>query len=472
MTTLDLSSFGLRHEKALSLVANGARRGVDFVEVFLDKRSKQTLNVRNSKSDGIDQNFWIGAGVRVIHGYRVGYVHTTDVSVGGLNRAIDLAVRSVEPRSGVDRFEIAFSAVDFGKFGGKEGWHNEIPSLEEMNGALLSGCGSLAQGVNHFLSASISFLSDLQEVAVIASDGVAVRDIRLNQSIGFSLETADGARRSAQSERVASSGNPRFLEQTFANAEPLLDALKVSSGHMLYADAAPSGQFPVVLAPGSGGVILHEACGHLLESYSVRRGVSPFATRLNEQVAPDAVSAVDEGSTANAFGSLEIDDEGMPTQTTDLIRNGKLVGFLSDRVGEIRAGIKRTGSARRQDFRFLPTARMRNTYLRPGPHSAEEILASVDHGVYCKRLGGGSVDSTGDFNFGVKEAWEIKSGKLTRPLKGAILIGSGPEILQRISMVAGDRRLSPGFCGAISGRVYVTHGLPTTKVDSLTIGGR
>jgi TldD protein len=241
---------------------------------------------------------------------------------------------------------------------------------------------------------------------------------------------------------------------------------------MLRADYVDGGQMPVVLANRFGGVIFHEACGHLLETTQIERGTTPFAECIGESIAHPAVTAIDEGLSDGAFGSLSMDDEGMEPQRTVLIEDGVLKRFISDRAGELRTGHARTGSGRRQSHGFAAASRMRNTYIAAGPHSINDLIGSVDRGLYCKSMGGGSVGPTGQFNFSVEEGYLIENGSLGKPVKGATLIGEAKEVMPRISMCADDLDLAAGYCGSVSGSVFVTVGQPHIKVDSITVGGR
>jgi TldD protein len=230
---------------------------------------------------------------------------------------------------------------------------------------------------------------------------------------------------------------------------------------------------PVVIDKGFGGVIFHEACGHLLETTSVEKKASVFWDKMGEKIAHEALSAVDDGTIDGEWGSLSIDDEGMPTQKTTLIKNGQLTRFISDRMGEIKTGHKRTGSGRKQSYKFAPASRMRNTYIEAGNHSLEEILATIGNGLYAKSMGGGSVNpGTGEFNFSVREAYLVENGKITTPVKGATLIGSGADIMTKISMVGRDLELMAGMCGSVSGSIPTTVGQPPVKVDEILVGGR
>jgi TldD protein len=245
-----------------------------------------------------------------------------------------------------------------------------------------------------------------------------------------------------------------------------------SAAQMIHADFIESGTYPVVMANEFGGVIFHEACGHLLETTQIERKTTPFADKKGEKIAHENLTAWDEGLTDNAFGTIDMDDEGMPAQRTLLIENGILKNFLSDRAGSIRTGNPRTGSGRRQSYAYAAASRMRNTYIAPGNYTTDEIFASIEKGLYCKKMGGGSVGPTGQFNFSVDEAYLIENGKVTKPLKGATLIGEATEIMNKISMSSQDLGLAAGFCGSVSGSIYVTVGQPHIKVDSITVGGR
>ncbi|RMD70153.1 MAG: metalloprotease TldD, partial [Gammaproteobacteria bacterium] len=242
----------------------------------------------------------------------------------------------------------------------------------------------------------------------------------------------------------------------------------------LEAVEAPAGTLKVVLGPGWPGVLLHEAVGHGLEGDFNRKGSSAFSGKLGEQVASKLCTVVDDGTLEGRRGSLNVDDEGVPTQKTVLIENGILRGYMQDRLNARLMNMAPTGNGRRESYAHLPMPRMTNTYMLPGPHHPEEIIASVDYGLYAVNFGGGQVDITsGQFVFSASEAYLIEKGKVTRPVKGATLIGSGPEVLTRVTMVGNDLRLDPGVgtCGKDGQSVPVGVGQPTLRVDGLTVGG-
>ena len=270
--------------------------------------------------------------------------------------------------------------------------------------------------------------------------------------------------------QVGNTSNPDFLRTW--NAEESAAEVAESAGKMLYADYVESGSYPIVMANEFGGVIFHEACGHLLETTQIEQKTTPFLDKKGEKIAHENLTAWDEGLSDKAFGTIDMDDEGMPAQRTLLIENGILKNFIADRTGSIKTGHPRTGSGRRQNYTYAAASRMRNTYIAPGEYTLDNLFNSIDKGIYCKKMGGGSVGATGEFNFAVEEAYLIENGNLTKPLKGATLIGSAKEIMNKISMCSQDLGLAAGFCGSVSGSVYVTVGQPHLKVDSITVGGR
>ena len=242
---------------------------------------------------------------------------------------------------------------------------------------------------------------------------------------------------------------------------------------MVKAEYAPAGKMPVIISNEFGGVIFHEACGHALEATGVAKGASVFAGKLGQKIANECVSAVDDPTIHNAWGSANVDDEGTPTRRNLLIDRGILKSYMIDRLGALKMEMEPTGSARRQDYTYAPTSRMSNTFLLPGEYYPEEIIAATDYGLYAKSLGGGSVmPSTGEFNFAVMEGYMIENGRITKPVRGATLIGKGNEVLTKIDMVGNDLARGQGMCGSISGSIPADVGQPTVRVSELIVGGR
>ena len=454
------------------LLAAGRAAGADLVEVFLERTDHIGVLAEQDTITSVSPAFGMGAGLRVFRGGRDGFVSTNDLSESALHAALDEALAMLELRrsasTGPGSFEGLAHLRDFAV--AKQPWLESCPDLTEATARLLQGTQDLERHGSHLQARRGSYARNWQEVLVVASDGTHARDIRLHQTLGLSVLAADGDHRASLSRRFGTTDNPDDLRHW--DGESAAIDLCASAATMLYADYVEAGQFPVVLANRFGGVIFHEACGHLLETTQVERGTTPFADKVGELIAHPAVTAIDEGSSNGAFGSLAMDDEGMEPQRSVLIENGVLKHFLSDRAGELRTGHQRTGSGRRQSHVFAAASRMRNTYIAAGPHSPEELIGSIDRGLYCKSMGGGSVGPTGQFNFAVEEGYLIEAGQLTRPVKGATLIGEAKEVMPRISMCANDLELAAGFCGSVSGSVNVTVGQPHIKVDAITVGGR
>jgi TldD protein len=467
LDAFDLSWQG-RLEELLGL---GRAAGADLVEVFLERTDHLGVLAEQEAITSVSPAFGMGAGIRVFRGERDGFVSTNDLSSAGLRQALEQALGMLGLEllaNGRSGFEGLASLRDHGA--GKADWLSGSPRLAEATARLLEGTALLERHGRHLQARRGSYARDWQEVLVAASDGTFARDVRLHQSLGLNVLAADGEHRSSIGRRYGSHGRPDQLRSW--DAEASAQEVCESAGAMLYADYVEAGQMPAVLANRFGGVIFHEACGHLLETTQVERGTTPFADKVGEAIAHEAVTAIDEGLSDGAFGSLAMDDEGMEPQRTVLIENGILKRFLSDRAGELRTGHARTGSGRRQSHAFAAASRMRNTYIGAGPHTPEQLIASVDKGLYCKSMGGGSVGPTGQFNFAVEEGYLIENGQLTKPVKGATLIGEAKEVMPRISMCANDLDLAAGFCGSVSGSVFVTVGQPHIKVDSITVGGR
>ena len=477
--TLEYSSaterFDETWEAPLStLLGLGRAAGADFVEFFLERVNYVSCLAEDDAITSITPRLSTGAGVRVFRGKADCYVSTNNISFAGLKAALEKALDIMGlqlpgPNAFIPEINLELFR-DYSTKRGKDAWLPLCSTMQEMGEVLLDATSTLGKKASHIQSRRASYFRDWQEVLVAASDGVFARDIRLTQSVGFNLLCADGAHRTSIGQRAGNTSDPKFLKTW--DYQEAADEISESAGKMLYADYVESGNYPIIMANHFGGVIFHEACGHLLETTQIERGTTPFADKKGEKIAHESLTAWDEGRSDNAFGTIEMDDEGMPAQRTLLIEKGVLKNFLADRAGSVRTGHPRTGSGRRQNFTFAAASRMRNTYIATGEYKNEDLFASIDKGIYCKKMGGGSVGATGEFNFGVDEAYLIENGKVTKPLKGAILIGEAKEIMNKISMCSQDLSLAPGFCGSVSGSIYTTVGQPHIKVDSITVGGR
>ena len=451
------------------IIHYGLYLGADFVEIFLENTDNISVLVEEDYITSVSPSFGKGAGIRIFKDKRDGFVSTNDLSKDGLIKSISQAVQMLDitETSSYEDFQGLEDLRNYSKR--KNDWLKNLPSVDEIGEKLLQSTASLKKDPKVNIRKS-SYARNWQQVLIASSDGTFAKDIRLHQTVGLNLIATDRQYRSSGSRRFGSSDNPNDLRNwDYENAS---NEVLESSMSMLYADYVEACQKPVVLANKFGGVIFHEACGHLLETTQIERGTTPFANKLNKKIAHEAVTAVDEGLSDNSFGSLSVDDEGMEPERSILIKDGILKKFISDRAGELRTGHKRTGSGRRQNYAYAAASRMRNTFIAKGDYTKEELISSISDGLYCKSMGGGSVGATGQFNFAVEEGYLIKNGKLTKPVKGATLIGEAKEVMPKISMCGNDLELAPGFCGSVSGSVNVTVGQPHIKVDSITIGGR
>jgi len=450
------------------IISHGLSLGADFVEIFLENTDNISVLVEEDFVTSVSPSFGKGAGIRIFKDKRDGFVSTNDLSRKGLISSITQAIQmlDINPKT-INRFEGLENLRDYSI--DKNTWLETIPSINEIGEKLLSSTNFLKKEEKVNVRKG-SYARNWQKVIIASSDGTFAKDIRLHQTVGLNVIALDKQYRSSGSRRFGSSDSPHEFKNW--NHEEAANEVLESSMNMLYADYVDASQKPVVLANKFGGVIFHEACGHLLETTQIERGTTPFANKLNKKIAHEAVTAVDEGVSLGSFGSLSVDDEGMEPEKSVLIKDGILKKFISDRAGEMRTGHKRTGSGRRQNYSFAAASRMRNTFIAKGNYSKDELINSISDGLYCKSMGGGSVGATGQFNFAVEEGYLIKNGKLTKPVKGATLIGEATEVMPKISMCGNDLELAPGFCGSISGSVNVTVGQPHIKVDSITIGGR
>ena len=457
-----------------TLLGLGRAAGADFLEIFLERVNYISCLAEDDAITSLSPRLSSGAGIRLFRGKADCYVSTNDLSFKGLKAALEkglsiLGLSLPAPQSFVPQINLELLR-DYAIAKNKETWLTNSSTMQEMGDILLLANNALNQKANHVQSRRAVYFRDWQEVMVAASDGTFARDIRLTQSVGYNLLCADGSDRSSMGKRVGNTSDPAFLRNW--DYQTTADEVAEASGQMLYADYVESGSYPVIMANEFGGVIFHEACGHLLETTQIEHKTTPFIDKKGEKIAHDNLTAWDEGLTDNAFGTIDMDDEGMPPQRTLLIENGILKNFIADRTGSVRTGHPRTGSGRRQGYAYAAASRMRNTYIAPGEYSVDDLFNSVENGIYCKQMGGGSVGATGEFNFGVSEAYLIENGKITKPLKGATLIGTAKDIMTKISMSSQDLGLAAGFCGSVSGSVYVTVGQPHIKVDSITVGGR
>jgi len=411
-----------------------------------------------------------GVGVRPVSGEKTGFAYSDELVLPALEEAAS-AARAIT-RQGQSRRVQVVSSGDAARLYSSVDPTTSID--DEQKTALLARIDSATRALDPRIEEVIVSMSSSQDMVLIAAaDGTLAADIRPLVRLNVSVIMQENGRR----EQGYAGGGARAGLEYFLDADRAMEyareAVRQASVQM-QAVPAPAGSMPLVLGPGWPGVLLHEAVGHGLEGDFNRKGVSAFSGRVGAQVASPLCTIVDDGTIPNRRGSLAIDDEGTPGQYTVLVENGILKGYMQDRMNARLMGVKPTGNGRRESFAHMPMPRMTNTYMLAGPHDPEEIIASVKKGIYAPNFGGGQVDITsGKFVFSASEAYLIENGKKTRPVKGAMIIGDGPDILGKISMVGNDLALDRGVgtCGKEGQSVPVGVGQPTLKIDDITIGG-
>ncbi|MDD0852902.1 TldD/PmbA family protein [Halobacteriovorax sp. GB3] len=455
-------------ETARDVIDYGLSLGADFCELFIEKNQSQYIQLLDQKVNNLQGGISFGVGVRLLFGTKVLYGHTNKAS----KEELKFIVKSLCAK---DRRDPRVNSTNFSF----EQFTNIHPTLHGLNNDIL-----LDEKVRYLMKVDkaardqsekivqldAGSLQRHQQIEIFNSEGLHIGDERHYTRIFASAIAKDGAEQNSSFEGPGALMGWDFTAGV--NPQALGEEVARQALLKLTADECPGGKLPVIIDNGFGGVIFHEACGHLLETTSVAKKASVFHDKMGQMIANPVVSAVDDGLIQNAWGSLTIDDEGMKTRKTQLIKDGKLESFMVDKVGAMKTGFERTGSGRRQNYRYAPTSRMRNTYIEPGHYSLEEMVSTIDHGIYCKKMGGGSVNpGTGEFNFAAQESYLIKNGKIDRPLKSATLIGTGPETLQKISMVGNNLDMAAGMCGSSSGSLPVTVGQAALKVDEILVGG-
>ena len=452
------------------LIRSMLSRHVDDADLYFQSCSYESWYLEDSEVKSGTYSIDRGVGVRAVSGDKTGYAYCDDILLPAMERAAN-AARSIAFSGAHTTQAIKIPTSPIARYAGI----NPIEGMSKQEKiALLEAIDKEARGVDPRVIQVNASLSGCYEVVMVAGmHGQMIADVRPLVSVNVSVIVEDkGRRESARSGGGGRVGYTFFLEQGRA----LAYAREAVREALINLDAmdAPAGMMPVVLGPGWPGVLLHEAVGHGLEGDFNRKGLSAFSGRLGEQVAASGVTVVDNGTLADRRGSLSMDDEGTPTQCTTLIENGVLVNYMQDKLNAKLMGMQLTGNCRRESYAHVPMPRMTNTYMLAGQHYPEEIIRSVKRGLYAVNFGGGQVDITsGQFVFSASEAYLIENGQITQPVKGATLIGNGPEVMKKISMVGNDLSLDSGIgvCGKDGQSIPVGVGQPTLKIDALTVGG-
>ncbi len=440
----------------------------DFAEVFLEDTVQNFITMQSGKIENATQSKQYGVGVRIAKGHNSVYGYSNDVNESSLMELAEKLTHSFKGQR--VRETITLPSVKKGNKHIVTKRPSDVSTEEKV--AVVKTANQAARAYSDEIKqVNISYMDKTQNVWVASSESIYVSDQRVHTRLGIASV--------AQNEEDMQMGfNGPGAHHGFEYFDTL-DVKKAAEEAsriaitMLHADEAPSETMPVVVDNGFGGVIFHEACGHSLEATSVAKNASVFSGKKGEKIGSELVTAIDDGTIENAWGSANYDDEGHPQKRRVLIKNGVLNTYMIDYLNSKRMNDDPTGSSRRQNYRFAPTSRMSNTYIENGESTFDDIIANTKYGLYAKKMGGGSVQpSTGDFNFAVMEGYIIRDGKIAEPVKGATLVGTGKDALKKIDMVGNNLLRAQGMCGSQSGSIPTDVGQPTIRISSITVGGR
>ena len=453
----------------LQKVLNEAlKTGGDFSEIYIEEAITNNISMEDGRIENALSGKEFGAGIRIFSGFKSVYAYTNDVTYEGLMKTANDAAWAI-------RGDNRLIAADFIKLDYID--INPIihtPSQIDISRKTrhIKDAYSVIKGYSdEIVQASVRYLDSDKRVVIANSEGLLAEDRRVRTRMMMQAIASDGRENQTGSYHPGRAMGFEYFDNVDVEWHAREAARMAKT--MLHGDLCPSGVMPVVIDNEFGGVIFHEACGHSLEATSVAKGHSVFSGKLGEQIASPIVTAIDDGTIPNAWGSLNIDDEGSKTQKNILIENGILKGYMIDKLNGRRMGMSATGSSRRESYKYAPTSRMTNTYIAPGNSTTEEIIRATEYGLYARYMGGGSVNPvTGDFNFAVLEGYLIKDGKIDRPVRGATLIGKGSQVLLDIDMIGSNLGLGQGMCGSSSGSIPANVGQPTLRVKKITVGGR
>ncbi|MGC4000518.1 MAG: metallopeptidase TldD-related protein [Anaeromyxobacter sp.] len=463
--------FGVTEAMIAQTLSAALSRGGEHADVYFQHRVGSDLGLEDGAVNRAYASVELGVGVRVVKGDQTGYGYTEDLSLPALLECARTAAAIADgpSRPGPARFHVGVDLPD--RYPLVRPWDQVRP---EEKLPLVAGINERAFAADPRIKKVNVFLRDESGAVLIAdSSGRIVEDAQPMTLLYVSVLAEQGSRREQNGYNVA--GRAGFEFYTPDRLDRVVREAVARTTVLFEAGPPPAGEMPVVLAAGSSGILLHEAIGHGMEADFNRKGVSIYADRIGKPIARPFVNIVDDAANAGARGAINVDDEGNAAGTTRLVENGVLATYLHDAISARHYGVTPTGNGRRESYRHPPLPRMRSTYMLPGPHRTEEIIASVKKGIYCANFSNGQVNiGAGDFTFYVKNGFLIEDGKLTRPVKDVNIIGNGPKALEEVDMVSDDLAIDEGgwTCGKDGQSVPVSQGLPTVRVAKMTVGGR
>ena len=455
------------NKKTLQLLLdNIIESEVDFGEIFYENTLVKTYEVIDSKLDTINSRITHGVGIRLAHNNDIVYGYTNDLKKKNLNELVSRIKNNFSNNRLIKEVNLERLKISRDKSVIK---HNDMDDNKKKE--YLLNIDKLARSIDsRIVQVDTVFYESDSEVIIANTNNTYVKENRPLTRLNITVIAKDDKRQTKSSKSYGISGGYELLDEIDIKKEVV--NLATSAIKKLSAKPCPSGEMPVIIGPGFGAVIFHEACGHSMEATTVSYNTSILSGKLNEKIASSKVSIIDDGTLKSKWGTTVYDDEGNKTRKNVLIKNGVLKGYLIDYLNNRKMNMEITGSGRRESYKYAPTSRMNNTYLVKGHDKIEDMIKSVKYGIYAVNMGGGSVDPvTGDFNFAVNEAYLIENGKITDMVLGGSLIGNTLDILNNVSMVSDDLSFDTGFCGSVSGNVPVTIGEPTILVSKILVGG-
>ena len=454
---------------AIDALNAGLVTGADFAEIYLEQNDSSFLSLENGKTESSLSSTTYGAGIRLLNKLQSVYGYTNDISRKGL---MNLATSLAKSFQG----ERLITVEKINKVRVKNAHVYERPlsevSREEKIALMKEAHEVISSYDKRIVRIQCSFMNNRKVVTIFNSDGKQFDDFKERGRMAFVAIASENSKIETSFEGPGATAGMEFFTAKISVRDTAKRVAELAI-KMLTAAECPSGKMPVVIGNGFGGVVFHEACGHSLEATAVAKKLSVFSDSLGKQIASPLVTAIDDGTIANGWGSNNIDDEGNPTQRNVLIKDGICTSFLVDSFNGRRMNAKANGACRRESYKYEPTSRMSNTFIAAGNSTHEEIIAATKLGLYAASMGGGSVNpATGEFNFSVSEAYIIRDGKIAEPVRGATLIGSGADILMKIDMVGNNLQRAQGMCGSVSGSIPADVGQPTIRVSEILVGGR
>ena len=467
MSIMHKEMFGINETLAKEILEVALSTGGDFAEVYMEKTTNEVLRLHSGKLSTANVSKVKGAAIRIIKGELEVNSSITDCTYENLLKAAKTLAGSFNDKKHVEVQPFVEKKVEL-VVKPKNVRGNDIS--REVN-LLKTASDTIYAYSKEIVQVICNLTKTEKRIFVFASDSTWQTDYRCNTRLSCQAVASDGKEMETGFDSFGRNQGMEMFDDF--DVVPFAKQVAHDAVEMLHAEPMQGGEMPVVINNGFGGVILHEACVHGLEATSVAKGMSVFCNKLGQKVASDIVNAVDDGTNLNAWGSINVDDEGTPSKCNVLIENGILKSYLVDKRNSKKMNHPITGSSRRESYKYQTTSRMTNTYFLNGKSTFDEIIKSTEKGLFAEKMGGGSVNpATGEFNFAVQVGYMIENGKITKPVKGATLVGSGKDVLLHIDMIGDNLSCGYGMCGSMSGSVPTIVGQPTIRVSKMTVGGK